>query len=244
MAPFDWRPTGTIDPERRAEARRQLLSAAQWLARVERSYAGGGRGDSIGLCWSDERAAIATHRFASDFGLELRIDDLVMQFTEDGAQTSHEIDVEERSPAHVEAWILVELLHRGVDRDRFSKDLPYDVTELMSGDGVEFSPEQYRDELRDLGAWFRNAVTAIRRASKANGSTTLAIAPQSLRLEALSDGRRLGFSPGDADIPEPYFYVASGDGPTAILRISEIPDDTPAERVSNFLAGDLAPTRH
>jgi hypothetical protein len=251
MTPFQWSRGEGLDPARFAEARKQLLSAAQWLARIERSYGSRAAAGDISLRWSDDRNVIATHRFAGDIGVELQIDDLIMQFTERGQPSDHEIDVEERSPAHVEAWILIELLHRGVDRDRFSKDLPYDTSALMSGDGVEFSPGEYGAELKALAAWFRDAVSAIRNAAQGEDGATLRISPRDLRVELTSRGRALGFSPGDADAPEPFFYVARADEgggaratPQAVLKASDIPSNGPAEAVAAFLAQDDTPTRH
>lgn len=250
MPSFNWTPTGDADPARLAEARTQLLSAAQWLARVQRSYANPGA-DDLGLRWCDDRNVIATRGFASDLGLELSVDDLVMHFTEGGEPTRHEIDFEERSPAHIEAWILIELLHRGVDRDRFSKELPYDTSNLMSGDGVEFSPDAYQLELRELGDWFRNAISAIRSASQAQNGA-LRISPRDLRVEAIESGRALGFSPGDLETPEPFFYISkpsdavegSRPAPDAMLKASDIAAPGAAEQVLAFFAADSASTRH
>lgn len=240
----DWKPVGHADPARLAEARAQLVSVAQWLARVERSFVEGGSGEELSLLWGDDRNVIATRRFASEIGVELEIDDLVMRFTEQGQPSDHEIDVEEHSPAHVEAWILIELLHRGLDRERFSKELPYDVSALMNGDAVEFSPDSYEEELRTLGAWFRNAVGALR-AACGNGAAAIRVSPRDLRLEAFHDGRTLGFSPGDNSVPEPYFYVrGQAKEPSATLRASQLPEHGAHDQIVRFLASGGEPTRH
>jgi hypothetical protein len=245
MQPFDWRPVGDPDPKRFAEARTQLRSAAQWLARVQRSFAAT---EDASLNLSEDSGVISTGHFASDIGMELQIADLSMQFTEGGEASSHEIDVEERSPAHVEAWILIELLHRGLDRDRFSKDLPYDTSSLMNGDAVEFSPGAYEQELRDLGTWYRNAAAAIRSVAQAEGAgAEPRLSPLDLRLEAKINGRAIGFSPGDAETTEPFFYIAAGDArgaPRSILRASELPAETAGDRVMAFFAEGAPPTRH
>lgn len=248
MRPFEWRPVGEYDPKRLAEARNQLLSATQWLARVERSYAA--PNGEVSLRWLDDRNVISTHDLGSDLGLELSVDDLKMQFTEAGAPSDHEIDVEERSPAHVEAWLLIELLHRGVDRERFSKDLPYDSVGLLNGDGVEFSPAEYEPELRALDALMRNAAHAIRAAAPGEQGDALRVSPRDLRVQASADGRVLGFSPGDDMIPEPFFFVATAgepngaSSPLAVLRASEIQESDAADRVIAFLRSGGQPTTH
>jgi hypothetical protein len=252
MAGVEPSPAGVRDSARMAEARQQLVSVAQWLARVERSFAARAPGRELSLRWRGDRNAIATHDLGDDVGLELRIDGLVMQFTEAGRPSDHEIDVEERSPAHVEAWILIELLHRGLDRDRFSKDLPYDTSALLSGDGVEFSPCEDEAELRALADLFRAAVSAIgRAASDAGGEPALRISPRDLGVEAVAGGRTIGFSLGDAAIAEPFFYVRGdgaarepGESPTAILLASQLPPGDCVGAIYAFYASNAAPTRH
>ena len=251
MSPFEWRSVGDHDPKRLAEARNQLLSATQWLARIERSYAAP-HDPEVSLRWLDDRNVISTHDLGSELSLVLNVDDLRMQFNEAGNPSDHEIDVEERSPAHIEAWLLIELLHRGVDRERFSKDLPYDSVGLLNGDGVEFSPGEYEPELRALDAWMRNAAQAIKAAAAAPGGQddVLRVSPRDLRVQAAAGGRVLGFSPGDEMIPEPFFFVAEAGGadgaaePIAVLRASEIRDSDAPERVVAFLRAGGQPTTH
>ncbi|PZQ14237.1 MAG: hypothetical protein DI565_12460 [Ancylobacter novellus] len=245
MAELDRNPEGG----RIAEARLQLVSVAQWLARVERSFASRNPGKELSLRWRADRDAITTHDLGDAVELELRIDGLTMQFTEDGRPSDHAIDVEERSPAHVEAWILIELLHRGLDRDRFSKDLLYDTSALLNGDGVEFSPGAYEGELKELADLFRIAASAVGRA--ASSDATLRISPRDLCVEAVANGRTIGFSLGDARIAEPYFYVKGdassaepGRAATAILPASRLAPENDSEAITAFYAGGGAPTRH
>ena len=78
---------------------------------------------------------------------------LHMQFLEHGRPAPHVLDMDDRSPAHVEGWILVELLHRGVDRERFSKALPFEVQNAMWGDHEKFSTADYEAEIAALSQW-------------------------------------------------------------------------------------------
>ena len=73
----------------------------------------------------------------------------------------HILDPEEHSPAEVEAWILVELLHRGLDREQFSKALPYTIKNLMSGDAEDYSPQACAEGLTQLATWFRAAASVV-----------------------------------------------------------------------------------
>ena len=241
MDDFRWATIATLDPERRGQARLQLQSALQWIARLERSFSGEGVGDDVALRWRDDRDAIATRRFGDGVEVEMRVEDLVMQFTEHGASSSHTLELDEHTPAHVEAWILIELLHRGLDRERFSKALPYDVSSLMSGDAVEFSPGEHRDELQALGGAVRAAAAAIVRA----GARDVTMSARALSLEGETEGRRFGFTLGIGPGAEPSFHVVDPDGRRTTLRASEVPDDDAAGALDRFFAaGSVIPTLH
>lgn len=249
MSAFDWGASEDQDPVRLAQARTQLVSAAQWLARVERSYVERDAGKPFSLHWSDDRKTLATHDFADEIVLELQIDRLVMQFTERGRPSDHLIDVDERSPAHVEAWILIELLHRGVDRDRFSKELPYDTSELFNGDGVEFSPSEYTAELAALAALFRGAIDVIRDAS--DDRSGIRIFPGDLNVEGSFGDRVIGFSLGDENVSEPHFYTSKDGGPSSdhsgsieVLKVADVSTGEAPQSISSFLQTGGAPTRH
>lgn len=241
MQEFRWATIATLDPERGGEARLQFQSALQWIARLERSFTEPASGDDVALSWRDGRDAIATRRFGDGVEVEMRVEDLAMRFTEHGASSSHMLELDEHTPAHVEAWILIELLHRGLDRDRFSKALPYDVSDMMSGDAVEFSPSEHRDELQALGGAVRAAAAAIARA----GARDVAVSARELSLEGEADGRRLGFTLGAGRGAEPSFYIVGADGRRTTLRASELPDQDPAGAVDRFFAsGPTVSTLH
>lgn len=236
-----------IDSDRLAEARMQLHSVVQWLARVARSYGRESDEENLVLQWRNDDT-IATRTLESGLGLELKLPDLIMQFTENGSPSRHEIDVEERSPAHVEAWILIELLHRNMDREQFSKGLPYDVSGLMAGDGVEFSPDEHEAELEELTARFRSAALLLSRAGRSDGGSTPAIRflPQDMSIEvstgpgngSAASGRTFGFAPG-ADADEPFFYIGrtsrgGGSVREATLGLSAIPAGAFDRTVTQF----------
>lgn len=248
MANIDWESIRPASSEKLAEARMQLHSAVQWLARIERSYGQAPAANNPVLQWHNE-GRISTQELESSLGLELRLPDLIMQFTENGAPSRHEIDLEERSPAHVEAWMLIELLHRGVDRGKFSKDLPHDVSSLMSGDGVEFSPDDHEQELREIAALFRNAALVLSnaRGDRDGATRPIRFSPQDMSIEVPAgsangsgtSGTAFGFAPGDADTPEPFFYISRNSGGgrdtrETTLRISEIQPATADRTVKEF----------
>ena len=111
---------GTGNPAELAQARTETINLVQWLARIANSYASdtvpGARTD---LEFRATDGAFVTKQFGDGIALELRLPSLELQFLAHGAPVPHVFDPEEHSPAEVEAWILVELLHRGVDREDF-----------------------------------------------------------------------------------------------------------------------------
>lgn len=246
MSAEEWPSMAESDQQRFAEARHQVHSLLQWLARIEKSYgpAAGSTAD-VTLRWCDARKAITTRRLGKDLQLELRLPEMVLQFWEGGRAANHALSAEEHSPAHVEAWLLIELLHRGIDRKRFTKELPYDVSGLMSGDGVEFSPELYQNELITLTQCLSAAAAAILQASETasqDPDEEIVLRPDDFSLEATFDSRRvLGFKASGAKMGEPLFYIRTSDegGRTdvcneIILPASRLPSSGGCERLRMF----------
>ena len=227
MSALVWRSVGAVDPRRLGEARRQAHNAAQWLVRLAHSYmVPQPHARHTLLRWDPQRQALVTQEFLPRLTVELRIPELALQFKEDDRAVPHVIEIDDRTPAEVEAWVLVELLHRGVDRDRFSKSLPYEMPDLMTGDAVRYVAEPLAAELDELAAWFANAA-AVLAAIESNRRRADAATPAPwcrpevfdlaillpLRPQDTSSGAmlRAGFSAGDGGSDQPYFYVASRD---------------------------------
>jgi len=210
--PPGWQSVGAIEADALAKARSEAINLVQWLARIATSFVTAGTAEErLMLEFRPADAAFSTKKFANDLALELRLPSLELQFCEGGKPVPHVFDPEGRSPAEVEAWLLVELLHRGVDRAKFSKKLPYKVPGLMSGDAEDHSPQSHQPALEQLTAWFRNAAAVLVRAAGAEGAAVNCW-PQTLSLSTASNigSADSGFAPGDAQIPEPYFYRSLG----------------------------------
>ena len=162
MTAVTWRPIPNVDVNTLGEARRQAHNTAQWLVRLAHTYMA-----PVVECrhtllrWDLRAQALVTQNFLPNLALELRLTDLALQFREHDRPSPHVLDVDDRTPAEVEAWLLVELLHRHLDRDRFSKDLPYEFPDLMTGDAVSYSPETLGTGLRELALWFDNGASVL-----------------------------------------------------------------------------------
>jgi hypothetical protein len=236
------------DREPLGRARTEAINLVQWLARIANSFVSGGTPEErILLEFRADDVAFVTQLFDRDIAVEIRLPSLEMQFLEGGRPMPHIFDPEDHSPAEVEAWLLVELLHRGLDRTGFSKNLPYSVPNLMTGDAEDHSPQACRQGLTQLAAWFRNAA-AILAAADGTGKARVVCLPQTLNLICLS-GRgseaAFGFSPGDARFPEPSFYLGAADGrQRAILTASQLAAETdPAAAATRFIKAAVACAR-
>ena len=166
------------------------INVAQWLARIANSYVAASTPEQrIRLEFRPADATIATGKFDKAIALEMRLPMLELQFLENGKPMPHVFDPEEHSPAEAEAWLLVELLHRGVDRQKFSKELPYAIAGLMSGDAEDYSPQLCRPGLIHLTALMRDAAAVLETAapSKGDDQASIVCLPQNLNLVGPSE---------------------------------------------------------
>jgi hypothetical protein len=218
-----------------ARARSQAINLVQWPARVAHSYVTRSVPERrTDLEFRAADAAFVTQQFADGVALEMRLPDLHLQFLHNGKPVPHVFDPQERSPAEAEAWILVELLHRGIDREKFSKKLPYAVAGLLTGDAEDYAPQACQEGLGQLTAWFGKAAAVLEAAARARGldKAHIVCLPQTLDLVLAPLGGAksipLGFSPGDTENSEPYFYnggaatPASQKAPRAIVSGSKL----------------------
>jgi hypothetical protein len=205
-----------------ARARSEAINLVQWPARVAYSYVTSGvpeRRTDLEFRVAD--VALVTRPFADGVALEIRLPDLHLQFLHNGKAVPHVFDPQERSPAEAEAWILVELLHRGIDREKFSKRLPYAIPGLLTGDAEDYAPQACRKGLIQLTDWFGKAAAVLEAGARARGldKADIICLPQTLDLTlaplAGATSIPLGFSPGDTDNPEPYFYTGGAANPAS-----------------------------
>ena len=225
------------------EARIEAQNAAQWLARLALSYAEhSGSDEEVRLLWDRAAQRIVTPEVAPGTALELSLPTLTLQFLENGKPSPHAIDIDGKSSTEVEAWLLVELLHRVFDRDAFSKQLPYRWGHLMSGDVAKYSPQRLAEELRDLTQRFEDAAEILvqmkravavqddgskNKASSKAPSEELICWPDGLDIGFLiptfasgaTDGLiKVGFTLGDDKFVQPGFFVDNASAASPVSR--------------------------
>jgi hypothetical protein len=246
-----WRALGKLDPSSLSAARVLALNIAQWPARIANSYVAGATwAERMSLQWNVAEDLLVTPSFDRGSAVALDPATLQMWFLANGRRVPHAFDPEGRSPAEAEAWVLVELLHRGIEPTHFTKALPYDLPDLMSGDAEQYSPQSYAAELFELAAWYHNAAANFVAAAADIGAAAprLVCNPQDLTMrcrldlgeaEENLDTIELGLSPGTHELDEPHFYVNRAPGRPAarsIMRATTlIGDSAPCGRLATFL---------
>jgi hypothetical protein len=246
-----WRNVGTRDARSLSRARWLMHNMIQWPTRIANSYVAGTTWkERSRLAWDDTDDAVVTQAFEGDFAFKLHLPTLNMWFLERGRRMPHTMNPQERSPAEVEAWLLVELLHRGIDRSAFSTQLPYRFPDLLTGDAEDYDPQSCAAELAELAGWFHNAAFAfVQAAGEVDSAQSPRIDcwPQHLTLTCMLRGHagtrpvEMGFSPGRAGSDELHFYVAPGDeaetraATVAMPALTIVAADAPEARLASFL---------
>ena len=218
---------------------RQAHSALQWLARLAHSYREAEPGNRhLLLDWVDGRGTVVTQEIAPGTDVELRLPSFVMHFRDDGTPTPHPMVLDEKSPAEVEAWCLIELLHRSIERDRFSKALPYDVASLMKGDADQFETIDREGAFDELTALLHQAAAVLTQVAAGRGMlepARLLIDPQDFALfvscvdngDSGESSEEFGLCLGDPSAEQAFFYFARP--PRGVpAGLSRIPAEGPA----------------
>ena len=197
----------TVKPPELVGAREEIENALQWLARMTWSFASSGvDGQELHLFFEPRRMRFLTPEIATATIIELSLLDLVLQFEEGGVPSPHAMNVDDKSSSEIEAWLLCEMLHRGFERDRFSKRLPYKSDHLLSGDERKYAPGTHLDDLQghaDLLVAASRIIGAVRECTSDEPtdmrSDRLLCWPESVEIGFISHGRD-----GTADLKVGY----------------------------------------
>jgi hypothetical protein len=249
LAHRHWPSLETESAEALVGARQAAVDLMQWLARIANSFVAADTQERrLTLTFRATDAAFSTNNLNGNLALQMRLPTLQMQFLENGIPVPHIMDPEGHSPAEIEAWLLVELLHRGADCEKFFKELPYDVSEPISGDAKRYSPQSFLNGLIILKSWLCNGAAVLTAAADSE-RVDIVCWPQNLNLSCLvnSKATNYGFSLGDADTPEPYFYVdCCGTGTSIVSKSHSIlsASDFLGKRYGKTIAFLQAGNRH
>ena len=216
-----WRPIRGVDFGRLREARLQAHHAVQWLARAARAFVPPQPDDRhTNLGWDDDLDGFTTHGLEGDLRLALRINELRLVLAGASVQVSFTLDRHSDAAARLRLGDL--LAAHDFDPDRLDAKLPYEIPDHALARAGTYDAGGFADALFDLAAWFANAERSLGRVREQMVARGLAPSPvrtwphhfDMATLVVLEAGDaeharsvNAGFSPGDENYEEPYFYV-------------------------------------
>lgn len=211
------------------KARFEAHNALFWMARGANSFLDPIDGNRhLDLNWQDEKHILSTAIFDGDLQIGLTLPKLEMFFQHNGEKVKHSFWFDERTPAFVEAWYLVELLHRDRDRGRFSIDLPFTSANMLLGDTQEHEASAVATELQaihDMIVFTRSIFASIEGFLSEHiddRESKLLCSPEAFRFKQhITDGKTngsvidLGLSVGDDLRPTPFYFAINSNSVSA-----------------------------
>ena len=249
-----WPPVNIFDTNHFRQARVEAHNALFWMARGTNSFLDSTPDNGhLSLFWHKASGNFRTRSFDGDLQIGVSFPDLELYFCEGGQKVPHSFWLDDRTPAFVEAWYLVELLHRDRDQSKFSTDLPFSSPYMLMGDTEDHKASAYTLELDALNGCVLKANEILRSVSH-----TLAQQPQfakcrqwitlepesfSLVINVTADNEvvklpLIGMSLGDHLRPAPFFFVKGSEthgrskphildyDPRALLSLKSIVNET------------------
>ena len=148
---YNWPDIATFTSPDYKKARFEAQNAVFWMARGAHSYIEPlPQNKHIEMEWQSDRATLCTQVFDGDLQIGLSIPELEIFFCENGEKVMHSFWFDDRTPAYVEAWYLVELLHRDRDRSKFTIELPFESKDFFLGDTEEHDAPAVAGELKAM----------------------------------------------------------------------------------------------
>lgn len=210
-----WERVEDLPPAALAEARTQLHHALQLVADAGRKLAAGADAEYLA-----KGRALATGevRGARRFRVGLAPADLTLVLLDGGGQAIQRFALAGRTFAEAVAWLRGAVDGLGADGAKITGDAPYELPDHKVAEGAPFAPPA-GGALAVLAAHFANAWRVLDHvAGEAPDTSAVRCSPETLDVSAsigFEDDKQidLGFRPGDAELEEPYFYVALAPPP-------------------------------
>ena len=260
-----WPPVSVFGTNQFTQARIEAHNALFWMARGTNSFLKPAPNDGhLSLFWHKDTSNFRTRTFDGDLQIGINFPDLELYFCEGGQKVPHSFWMDDRTPAFVEAWYLVELLHRDRDQSKFSTELPFSSQYMLMGDTEDHNASAYKLELDALNGCvlkaneilqaLSNALTQLPQFTKCRKWITLEPESFSLVLHVIADNEAVklpitGMCLGDHLRPAPFFFVKGAEpqgrskphlldyDPKTLLTLRSVIDKTmsDAELVKNLV---------
>ena len=222
---LNWPESKIFETSKYRTARFEAHNALFWMARCAHSFLTA-RGDHkhMDLLWQSDSKSFRTKIFDGDLQIGLHLPDLELYFCEHGIKVPHSFWFDDRTPAYVEAWYLIELVHRDRDRSKFSTDLPFESVNMLMGDTKDHNASAVAVELDALQKCFEKAADLFVQVSQsllksghiAESTNLITLNPESFSLvldfksaKIKKNVTSIGLSAGDDLRPAPFFFTAA-----------------------------------
>ncbi len=223
----NWPKIEVFQTKQYRDARVEAHNALFWMARAAHSFAEPMPENShLHLSWEEKTADFRTQAFDDYIQIGINLSELELYFCEKKQKVPHSFWLDEKTPAFVEAWYLVELLHRGIDPETFSTSLPFDSKNMLMGDTQDHKASLYKKELTALKDCVDNTIPVLEGLAdqlKRNNKITndphkIVLEPETFTLilsnTPNSDNNQkitVGLSAGDNLRQAPFFFTKSSD---------------------------------
>ena len=209
-----WQQTGAVSPKSLAATRLQLHYGAYVLGSVAHSVLPTAADDShSNLGFEPQTGSLSTRELGNGLRLDLDLASFELA-VRSGTKTVAQQQLAGQTLAGALSWVAEALTANGVTAAISRREYPdFPVSPIMTGGTFSQVP---RPELEELTRWFGNARSLIAslRADEP-GMSDARVWPHHFDLGALipisDNGDQtigLGFSPGDDNFDEPYFYCS------------------------------------
>lgn len=206
------------------KARFEGHNALFWMARCAHSFLEEQEDHKhMDLLYQPDSQNFKTKIFDGDLQIGLNLKTLELYFCENETKVPHSFWLDDRTPAYVEAWYLVELVHRDRDRTKFSTKLPFESSNMLMGDTIDHNASAFVEELDALHKCFHKTAGLLVQVSQlllnggyvAENANQIALKPEtfSLFLNFSFDSMKesnvsVGLSAGDSLRPAPFFFTS------------------------------------
>ena len=207
-----WQKLKRIDVLELEAARTQLINASQLVSAAPRSFMNSSRkSHNDWLLWDEKTYSMTSIEFGIKEKVKVNLDleQFVLSIFGQGDHIEHLVISGITYPMAF-GWMKIKLDSFQVSGEQYYDNSSYTIANPLGPDDEMYVTSQ--QVFHELTLYFSNAYVALKKVQKAlKIHGTISINPANLKMFLHSDKRNptysIGFSPGDQDYPEPYFFI-------------------------------------
>ncbi|MCB9058460.1 MAG: hypothetical protein H6627_07825 [Calditrichae bacterium] len=216
---MNWITLNPVDMKRLKDARLQIHQAAQLIASTAISFIPKKEDDShTNMEWIHDLSAFAGKEFGDrkKFKLALRPADMCYLFLNQNGQILDELKLDNKTGQQAVLWLKEKFNQNDLDFSPFTLSRHYEIPETEQADGKKYHLFNV-SVFSELSAQFANAEILLQKlSSNFENSSPIRCWPHHfdhammISIDSKSDPAKsigVGFSPGDDNYQQPYYYV-------------------------------------